>query len=93
MSDLEHIDEIDSILSDIESIESDTDTDRQLDSSLENLVEIAKVYAGEETNTAKTTVDNINNKISVDVKPFKWIECYEDEWTKENGFYSYTIPF
>lgn len=93
MSDLEHIDEIDSILSDVESIESDTNIYSQLDSSLENVVEIAKVYTGEETNTAKTTVDNINNKISVDVKPFKWMDCHEDEWTNENGFYSYTIPF
>lgn len=93
MSDLEHIEEIDSILSDIESIESDTDVSEQIDSTLDGLVEVAKVYTGKDTNTAKTTVDNVNNKISVDIKPFKWIECYKDEWIKENGFYSYTIPF
>ena len=93
MSDLEHIDEIDSILSDVESIESDTDTDSQLDSSLENVVEIAKVYTGKETNTTKTTVDNVNNKISVDVKPFTWLEFSTEDWVKVASYYTLTIKF
>ena len=85
---------IDSLNSDMDSYESTSSelvSENQIDSKLD-LPTVVR-YTGKETESTETIVDNVNNKISVNVKNFEWMNFNNDNWVKVSSYYTLTIEF